>query len=48
LRGCARSRLGPFTRGRLTGDLAQVLRAAVAREPAVDVVDPWRALGLGL
>lgn len=47
LRGCARDRLQVFTRRHLTGLLASVVEAAVARRPTVEVEDPWRALGVG-
>ncbi len=46
MRGCDRARLLPFTRRALTGLLAEVVRAAVARAPAVDCVDPWQGLGI--
>ncbi|MBL8753160.1 MAG: glycosyltransferase [Planctomycetes bacterium] len=42
--GVARTRLLPFTRASLTADLATVLRAAVARERSVAIVDPWQRL----
>lgn len=44
--GVARARLEPFTRASLTADLARVLRAAVARERALAIDDPWSRLGL--
>jgi glycosyltransferase involved in cell wall biosynthesis len=44
--GCARDRLQAFTRRHLTGLLAQVVHAAVARAPAVAVEHPWQALGV--
>jgi glycosyltransferase involved in cell wall biosynthesis len=44
--GSERARLQPFTRTALTAQLAAVLRAAVARQPAVTVLDPWQQLGV--
>lgn len=44
--GCRRAALQPFTRRRLTGLLAELLRAAVQRRPQVTLQDPWRALGV--
>ncbi len=45
-RGCARALLTPFRRRELTASLARVLNAAVARQRAVDVRDPWQLLGV--
>jgi glycosyltransferase involved in cell wall biosynthesis len=45
-RGCLREAMGVFTRRHLTGLLAQVLRAAVQRQPGVSIEDPWSALGV--
>jgi glycosyltransferase involved in cell wall biosynthesis len=45
--GCTRDRLRVFTRRHLTALLAAVVDAAVARESAVAIEDPWRALGVG-
>lgn len=45
-RGCARATLAPFRRRELTASLAQVLAAAVARQRAVDLRDPWQLLGV--
>jgi glycosyltransferase involved in cell wall biosynthesis len=46
VRGVDRARLQPFTRQALTGLLAQVLEAAVRRQPGVQVRDPWQQLGI--
>lgn len=46
IRGCARARLDGFTRRHLTGLLARVVEAAVARAPAVAIRDPWQELGV--
>ncbi len=45
-KGVARLRLLPFTRRHLTTLLARVLQAAVAREKAVEIVDPWQQVGI--
>ncbi|MEO6594556.1 MAG: glycosyltransferase [Planctomycetota bacterium] len=46
MNGCSRDRIEAFTRRRLTGLLATVLRAAEARAGGVDLDDPWRTLGV--
>jgi len=45
-RGCSRGELQLFTRRRLTGLLAELLRAAVQRSKSAPQNDPWRALGV--
>jgi glycosyltransferase involved in cell wall biosynthesis len=44
LTGCARARLQLFTRRSLTGQLAEVLRAAIGGRTELDLEDPWRRL----
>lgn len=44
--GCAREQLRAFGRRELTGQLAHVIGAAIARAPTVSLADPWQSLGV--